>query len=122
MKAVFLLIITILLFSFSAKQKNVHLEISQERVVLAFTQSANADEIEKARIRLKNEAKIDFSFEENDDEISIKVDCKDGFKSNYSENLGNTKRLIGFYRIYTKNEKKPFGIGKISKDFIKIPQ
>ncbi len=119
MKTAVLLTFVILSFSFNTKQKNLYLEISKERVVLAFTQSAKAEEIEKAIIRLKNEAKIDFVFEENDDEISFKVDCQDGFKGNYSENLGNSKRTIGFYRIYAKNVKSPFGVGKINKDLIK---
>jgi hypothetical protein len=126
MKTTILLTIAFLTFSFSTKQKDVYLEISKDRIVFAFTKWANIEEIEKAKNRLKEEAKINISFEENDDEISLKVDCQDGFKGNYAEKtseyskkLGNSKKMIGFYRIYSKNEKSPFGVGKISKELLK---
>ena len=126
MKGTILLTIAFLTFSFSTKQKNIYLEISKDRVVFAFTKLASNKEIENAKIRLKEEAKIDVYFDENEDEISLKVDCQDGFKGNYSEKSSEflkkfqgSKKMIGFYRIYSKDANSAFGIGKISRELLK---
>ena len=126
MKGTILLMIAFLTFSFKAKEKNVYLEISKDKVLFAFTKWASNEEIENAIIRLKEEAKIDVYFYGNEDEISLKVDCKDGFKGDYSEQLSEysskfqgSKKLIGFYRIYSKNVNSAFAVGKIDKALFK---
>ncbi len=119
MKGTILLTIAFLTFSFSTKQKNVYLEISKDKVLFAFTKWVSTEEIENAKIRLKKEANIDIFFDESEDEISLKVDCQDGFKGNYSEKTSEflkkfqgSKKMIGFYRIYAKNEKSLFALVK----------
>lgn len=92
--------------------------MKEDLVMLVIDQQTTEEELNAYKTRLKKERNITLSYDLTFDhknklrEISLMVDCNDGFKGSLIRTL-RKKDKIGFYRIFEEGYETPFMVGNL---------
>lgn len=91
----------------------------KENIKVEFTNQMEKADLMAIRTKMQGKnIQLDFNelqFDENNKlkEIRFSVDFRDGFKGDNHHVFKNAGETVGFYRDYSKDAEKPFGIGKM---------
>ena len=105
--------------------ENDGLTITNERVNCTISQATTHEQLKQYKAELIEKKNIQLEIKQievNQDglitNLSISVDCRDGFKGSARQSFKDEKTKMNFYRVYEKNTDSAFGIGELQPESI----
>ena len=121
MKKSALLLVCIVLFTSCLKESRTQYAIEEDRAYLVITQNTTQEELQKIAAAFKELKNIDIDYSKSKfskngkiSDVSLEVDCNDGFKGSTQCSESALKfQNIGFVRDYQSGSAITFHIGSM---------